>query len=370
MTGGRRRDVRELLGMATVGARRWVVPAYCLTFAVVISGTRPVAGIWALSWVALAMLTAACAIIMFADGDPLPMWATVVLGAAGPVALGLVLIDLPGPLTQGAATWPLGAATPVYAYACVRGRIAVAWTGLTIMVGEVSLWAYLTFGDPFAATRHVVDYAVIIMATFFALTIRPAAVTIFALQERSSDEVVREAAARAALEERDAQLHRLDELARPLLRRIAAAAAAARVAVMAGERKAVAGRMAGDAELTPEERAACALLEAHLRDTLRARVLVDDEVSAAVRSARSAGVEVVLLDDGGGVQWGEPLRAALLPHLAAASGGKVTARVLPAGRAVAMTVLVTAPGAGSDETERSEYDADGALLVPGAGAPG
>lgn len=79
-------------------------------------------------------------------------------------------------------------------------------------------------------------------------------------------------------------------------------------------------------------------------------------------TARSAGVEVVLLDDGGGVQWGEPLRAALLPHLVAANGGKVTARVLPAGRAVVMTVLVTAGGAGGDEIERYEYDAAGALL--------
>lgn len=363
MTAGRSRDVRELLGMATVGARRWVVPAYCTTYVVVISSTGTVAGIWVLSWVALAILTAACAIIMFVDGDPLPVWATIAVGASGPAAIGLVLIDLPGP-PMGFALWPLGATTPIYAYSCVRGRIAVAWAGLTTMSGEVCLWAFLEFGNPFGVGSLLFDYAVIIMSTFFALTIRPAAATIFALQERSSDEVAREAAARAALEERDAQLHRLDELARPLLRRIAAAAAA-RVAVMAGERgspRGVAGRMVDDAELTPEERAACALLEAHLRDTLRARVLVDDEVSAAVRSARSAGVEVVLLDDGGGVQWGEPLRAALLPHLVAADGGKVTARVLPAGRVVAMTVLVTVSGVGGDEIERYEYDAAGALL--------
>ncbi len=366
MSGGARRDVRELLGMASWGARRGVVPAYGVTFALIVVDTKPVAGIWALSWVALAILTVSCAIIVHVDGDPLPLGWTVVLGISGPAAIGLILVGLPGPLTAGTAIWPMGASVSIYTYACVRGRIGVAWVGITVMAVEICLWSS-SFGDPYFGLRAAVfDYAPMIMATFFAVTIRPAAATIFALQERSSDEVAREAAAQAVLEERDAQLRRLDELARPLLRRIVATTTGRQVADQTPslrrhddmERDDI---DPDDAELTPEERAACALLEAHLRDTLRARVLVDDEVSAAVRSARSAGVEVVLLDDGGGVQWGEPLRAALLPHLVVADGGKVTARVLPAGRVVAMTVLVTS-GVGGDEIERYEYDAAGALL--------
>ncbi len=363
-------DVRALLGMSTFVARLVVVPVYAGTYLMHVLETRGAAGVWVLSWFALAVLTAAGGIIMFAEGDPLPRWATAAVFLSGPTAMALILVRLPGPLIDHTVIWPVPAAVIVYTYTCVRGRTVTAWLGITSVVGVVCVWAG-TFGSPLYGFGITVwSYTPLIISTFFALTIRPAAATIFALRERSNDELVREAAAQAALEERDIQLRRLDELVRPLLGRIAeAAGAVASVrdrAVDSGDHGTVEQTPGGG--LTPDERDVCALLEAHLRDTLRARVLVDDEVSAAVRSARSAGAEVVLLDDGGGAQRGEPLRAALLPHLAAANGGKVTARVLPAGRAVAMTVLVTTSAADSDdamvsdETVRYEYDGNGALV--------
>lgn len=293
---------------------------------------------------ALAVLTAAAALIMFVDGDPLPAWATWCATLAGTMALACVVVAELFPVPWGRMLWPLSAAVLIYTFMCVRGRILAAWLGCVANSLVGAAWAAYAVDDPIVGgIMNYADYVPLLMSTFFALTIRPAAATIFALRERSSDEVTREAAARAALEERDAQLRRLDELARPLLRRIAAGH-----------------------QLSLEERAACALLEAQLRDSLRARVLVDDKVNAAVRSARSAGTEVVLLDDGDDEDAGEPLRAALLGHLAEIHGGKMIARVLPPGRATAMTVLVTGTSGGHEETERYEYDTAGALVGPDA----
>ena len=140
--------------------------------------------------------------------------------------------------------------------------------------------------------------------------------------------------------ERDRQLARLDKVARPILERIAEGA-----------------------ELTAAEREQCRLLEAELRDGLRAPQLVTDELSSAARGARSRGVEVVLLDDGGfaGVpRWvRERVVEAATRELDAANTGSVTVRVLPMGRRILATVL-----ANSDEQDRrTEIDAAGGVSV-------
>lgn len=51
--------------------------------------------------------------------------------------------------------------------------------------------------------------------------------------------------------------------------------------------------------LTDEERRECRLLEAAVRDEIRGRRLLDDEVRRLVLDARRRGVTVSVLDDGG-----------------------------------------------------------------------
>jgi hypothetical protein len=85
-------------------------------------------------------------------------------------------------------------------------------------------------------------------------------------------------------------------------------------------------------------------VEERLRDTLRAPLLASDEgVSRAVESARRRGAKVILLDDGGLREGPEAvlsqLHSALIDALHELAGGTLTARILPAGRATAATIL-------------------------------
>ncbi len=337
-TGG---DVRHLIGLTTRAARWFAVPLFAITFGLCAWGVREYQSTWWTSVVALAVLTAGVACVVYIDGDPLPAWASAVVLLAGPMAIGIVLFGVEYPFPIPMCRWPVIGGILMYAFAGPRGRIWLEWAGYASVLAVTGAWAMSHGGSLwYGLTTGYMDPAPLFMSTVFALTIRPAARMIFALRDRSDVEAERDAATRAALDERDRQLGRLDESARPLLQRI-----------RSGE------------VLSDEERAACGLLEAQLRDALRARVLVDDRVNAAVRHARIAGAEIVLLDDSGGGYSGEPLREALLPHLMTARGGTVTARLLPPGRAAAMTVLVT--GGVDDDAERYEYDVAGALVGPG-----
>ena len=92
------------------------------------------------------------------------------------------------------------------------------------------------------------------------------------------------------------------------------------------------------------------LLEAQLRDGIRAPGLDDPAVRAAAWQARRRGVSVLLLDDGDGSRApGELTRLAdvVVSVLADATDGRVTARILPPGRELLATVTI-------DSTERSE----------------
>ncbi len=104
-----------------------------------------------------------------------------------------------------------------------------------------------------------------------------------------------------------------------------------------------------DQELTPELSMKALLLEAELRDEIRAPYFTGTEVVAAARRARSRGVEVVLFDDrgdatrGGSTQYEERLRTRIVERAVAAldeaGAGRVVVRVCPAGRRWAATIL-------------------------------
>ena len=89
------------------------------------------------------------------------------------------------------------------------------------------------------------------------------------------------------------------------------------------------------------------LLEAQLRDEIRGRGLMNDEIRYAVRAARIRGAEVVILDEGGLEELTFEERDQILAKAAAAisniSSGRVTLRS-PKGEAWKMTVVATRPG--------------------------
>ena len=97
--------------------------------------------------------------------------------------------------------------------------------------------------------------------------------------------------------------------------------------------------------LTDEERRECALLEAAVRDEIRGRRLLDDEVRRLVLDARRRGVTVSVLDDGGLDRTTDEESRRVLSELAHALGGigegvdRVVVRTASADSPSAVTVV-------------------------------
>ncbi len=322
-------------------AAYWIVGFYILAAATcalsTLDGVDPV---WPIP-VAVCATAAAAIAVVTAPGDPLHRRWAMALTTVGPITCGLVFSAVPVPLTSPLQTWPLGMSVAIYTFMCVRGRTLMAWIGLGSSIAIAVLWAALTGqGAAYGLSFSLVNAAPLLMSTFFAFTIRPLGRSIFELRRQATAQTATEAAAAAVLDERDSQLARLDALARPMLE-----------------------RTVFGPDLTPDDAMACILLEADLRDTLRARGLVDPVLQESVRAARRRGVGVVLLDDRAGVELPANVRSRIIAsaaeHVDGIVSGSATVRLLPADRPVLATILVDA-----HETYRVEYAHDGSSSSP------
>ena len=328
-------DVRDLLGMRTRGA--WLIVAAYITAIVVvtIATMHSFTSAWPAVLGALILIAATIA-LMLVPGDPLPIWPTVALTAAGPTACALVLSVTPAVLDSSLQTWIHGAGTTIYCYMNVRGRRIAPWIGLAAMVAVFAVWSIRTgHGADYGARLVIIDAAPLTMAALLSFTLRPTAKAVFSLRNQTTDRIAELSAQTAAAQERSRQVRHLDTLARPLMERIAS----------------------GDT-LTTADRDQCALLEAHLRDRLRAPLLSTLDLDDAAYHARTRGVEVVFLDDSGPHDPDpavvDTVHAVASRALTGARNGTVCVRMWPPGRAIVASVLVTDDSGG---TERIEIDA-------------
>lgn len=184
------------------------------------------------------------------------------------------------------------------------------------------------------------NLAVLLMATFFTTVAWPRANQIYALRRETARQSTTEAAQRAAITVRAQQLAYLDDRARPLLLRISAGSPL-------------------DESVVIE----CGLVEAALRDRIRAPALDVPMIAEAAWAARSRGARVLLLDDrdapGEAAAKLEALYAGAVAALDRAGAGcDVTVRVLPSGRDRLATLTVDR----GDGLQRWEFGHDGRLL--------
>lgn len=334
------RDIRELLGLRSTAARV-LVAAYSSTFLLVALSTSPGGGaVWVelLAWL---LVSAGAVAFIRAPGDPLPWGATVGLACVGPVATALVLSVIPVPIDKALQVWPLPASTAIFTYVCLRGRTPAAWIGMVSCLACCVVWAARAGeGVGYGLSISAINLAPLLMATFIGWTVRPAARDIFDLRDQTTIRVAARAADTAILEERDRQLGRLDTLARPLLEDLRDATT-----------------------ITEADRLACSLLEAQLRDSIRAPALSDPAIVTAARSARGRDVDVVLLDDRGmnGVsdEVRDRIRGEVVAALDGAVAGALTIRVLPPGRDCLLTILHS----DGDDVSRRQLGHDGHLLA-------
>ncbi len=329
--------LRELLGLR--GGAAWLF-LVILEVTIALYMARNFEATATLSAVAaLIVMVVAGALVLIVPGEPLPGAVTVFVAAAGAVATALASADQTSPHARY-MVWTTYATSYLLAVLVLRGRMAAAWIGvamvaIVLVVDGVQAWL-----TPGATVAAIVPVGTVIAISVFAGIMRSTQRSLRRLHEESSAQAAAEATMVAAEAERTRQLARLDRLARPILERIADGGA-----------------------LTTGEREQCRLLEAELRDGLRAPQLTTDELSGAARGARARGVEVVLLDDGafdGAAHWlRERVIATAAKELDAANAGSVTVRILPPGRRVLATVLTQAP----DHDRRTEIGADGTVTV-------
>lgn len=225
-------------------------------------------------------------------------------------------------LYVGYTQWYLGASACAFFCLCLRGRILLSWLGFALMSVVILVWSQTYEVDFAEAILNLLHQApILIIGTLFATGLRRTGDEIKQLTSEGTLRAAAEAASIATSHEREERLHALNEFATPMLEKLAA-----------------------DSPISPADRLEYALAEAELRDTLRAPSLVLPDVSAAARSARQRGVEVVLLDDSepGELGPGDLARAAsrISALINSTSEGRVTARLLPAGRESIATIVV------------------------------
>lgn len=332
---GSGQDIRDLIGLRSRFATGLVALYIFTCFLCAAATLDGVSSPWPI-FVSAGLCSIGAITMITAPGDPLPWRYTAFIAALGPVSCALTYSVIPVPVSSPLQTWPLGTSVALFTALCVRGRTSAAWAGLGTTVAVTIFWSVQTGqGAAYGIAFGVINAAPLLMSTFFAFTLRPLARSVFALRDQSTTRVASEAAAAAVLEERDSQLRRLDELARPLLE-----------------------RTVHGPDLAPEEIASYTLLEAELRDSLRARALVTDRLRTSVRTARDRGVSVVLLDDRADVELDTAVRDLVVDsaaeHIDRMPSGSATLRLLPAGRPALATMLVD-----SERTYRIEYEHDG-----------
>lgn len=282
--------------------------------------------------VGFAVMAVAAVVVVRMPSDPLPLPLTIVIAALGPV----ITLATAGDLGSDRTMWTSFAYSYVLCLLAVRGRMWWAWIGVAAM-GLAALSVSHDAGfTADALAGAIAPIGTVAAVSVFAVLMQPTLESLRALQQEALVRAAGEAALAGQSEERDRQLARLDAIARPALERIAS----------------------GD-ELDLEMREECRLLEAELRDGLRAPQLSTATLSAAARTARSRGVEVALLDDGGLSAVSENVSSTVLRQVAEALDsariGSITVRILPKGRRIVATLLINESG----HDRRTEIDHDG-----------
>jgi hypothetical protein len=250
----------------------------------------------------------------------MPLWlAAFNLGVS--VALPVLVSTVLDPNRAGGighATWYVAAVGTLLTITATRRRPAFAWAGIVFLVIQTLVWAgpdsLITLGVGGSVTWVAVAH---ILSRAMAKATKDA--RRFALAEREATDW--QAAQEAHVFERQFRLGQTSSMALAMLRQIESSGG----------------------ELTDEERKECLNLEGAIRDEIRGRRLLNDEVREQVMIARRRGATVSLLDEGGLDDLSDKDLSRVLNALADAlrdtDADKLIARTVPEGTEVAITVV-------------------------------
>lgn len=278
-----------------------------------------------LAVVSVVLLYVSLSVLAMPSEEPFGAVPTTILIALVAITTIISAWNIADPSSPGYANWHLGAMTFLLLVLALRGRPKQAWLGYGIFAAiEITSTFFTALSLPAVATDIARQAATLLIGSLFAMLLRRASRTITAIQETQLSRAAARAATAAASGERERQVARLERDARPALDRI----------------------LSGD-ELTAAEREGFALLEAGLRDGIRAAGFSGDSIANETRAARARGLHVVLLDDRGHeLDESEHalIESALISELRATGVGTVTARLSPWGHDEIATIVVDEDG--------------------------
>lgn len=246
-----------------------------------------------------------------------------IIGATGAVSTSVVAnLGITEGLTGTYASWYVGGMGVLLGIIAIRGQASLAWlAGLIVAVVVVQEAGFGAIGS-----SGLVGMVVLIAAS--QATARSVSKADLEVEELQKAEIQTEAeiiSSAAAGRERRERLQRVLDRALPELSLITA-------------HKGI---------LNAQQQQKFLQLEASLRDDIRGRKLINEDVQAAAQSARERGVQVLLLDEGGLDQVNDDMRKVVLDKVVVAinsvTAGKVVIRS-PKGEKWLVTVAASRPG--------------------------
>jgi hypothetical protein len=261
----------------------------------------------------MALYAAATATALLVRGAVLPVWVTCFCLATAvvmPVVAAPVVELGDGP---GYATWWIAAVGTLMVILVVRQRMPFAWVGVLFLTVHTVAWAGLDALGSLGVLGSVVWVAV---GTAFASAMNRATRVTRDFVRAEQETADWQAAQDAHVYERQFRLSQTTRMALPMLQRI----------------------IDSCGDLDDADRAECLHLEQAIRDEIRGRSLLSDDVRDEVMRLRRRGATVQLHDDGG------------LDDLDAPDIRRIHARVAEALRQArdADNVIVRTVGEGSD----------------------
>lgn len=241
-------------------------------------------------------------------------------------------------LDNGYATWHVAAVGTLMTICAVRRQQLVAWLGVGFLAVQTVVWAGIGALADLGVIGSVVWVGVaVVISGSLAKAGRDALQ--FARAECEAAEW--QAAQEAHVMERQLRLRQTYRVAAPMLSEIV--------------------RRGGD--LTETDRRECRYLEGAIRDEIRGRRLLNDEVRHEVMDARRRGVVVSLLDEGGIDDLDHAGLDTVLHRLAEAIRGtttdKLIVRTVPRSSKTAVTVVgLRMPDDGAANALGAESDDD------------
>jgi hypothetical protein len=275
--------------------------------------------------VSIALFWAALISLVSARTNPLDLRTTVIVVVLCSALAIVSSTNLSVIAAAGYAAWHMGAITFVYLILALRGRAGIAWIGFAVFAAITVIWSLLSVSDSLIGLNYAArQAATLLIGTLFATLLRRSALLTQAINARHVLRSVDDASQQADMVERTRMLARLETHARPALNRIVAGA-----------------------PFTADERHNFSLLEAGLRDGIRAAGFTSPDVAKEIRAARHRGVVVTLLDDRGSDLLTKNLarvEEVLIAELQRTQSGTITARLSPAEREEIATIVVGLDG--------------------------